>query len=601
MRINISQIIKSQLLKEQGITDKGTSDEKLQRITDAKLKQAYRGGCFRSDFEPYTLDGQVVMFGTSKSRPGYTAFMYPQDSDNGGKLVFMKVVNGLPDNASKIEDRWTCANLRKLTQDTLNPEVETFITDYRNANPGVSIFAYGDQLVTQENKVNGVCSLVKLLDTVPDIVKTRPDMASIITTNVYVWKCGQTSASAGQKAEIAVQEKYGFKLCTQEELVQVKAGSTTIVAWESPGTGKTFCKPNQAGGKIYEALKTAVSGVTQNMGDPDSNEFKENCRTALEQYYKMGVNNLPVDVYEFNNVIKPAVTRCSNSVDRIGGAFAGDKWPKMRNQIQDLGEKTNEFGQKINWSLGSPTTKQQTQTQAQPKTPGFVTGVNESRDRILKKIIRENLIEISQIKKKSLIQENKIIKNRFLIISESGKPKTKQQRDKFVDSLLSEIFYLKSQDFNETLINEQFLEIIKSFFGNAPEGIFNTLKERFAQFVLDKFGIDNDGYIGNIIIVTVGNIPIGDYFNGKIFSCDYLSDLLSKSIGEGIVRKIQNDRGMEGPFYDILRNAMVETFEDTKFGQKIENFIGDLICPSLSGVKNKMELAGETLKDKALS
>jgi hypothetical protein len=58
---------------------------------------------------------------------------------------------------------------------------------------------------------------------------------------------------------------------------------------------------------------------------------------------------------------------------------------------------------------------------------------------------------------------------------------------------------------------------------------------------------------------------------------------------------------MEGPIYDIIRNSMVEMAEDTSFGMKVETMIGDLICPMLSGVKDKMDNTAETLKAKALA
>jgi hypothetical protein len=200
-----------------------------------------------------------------------------------------------------------------------------------------------------------------------------------------------------------------------------------------------------------------------------------------------------------------------------------------------------------------------------------------------------------------LVEEYNIINLRFNIITESRRPKTKKQKEKFVDDIINEIFYLKSQGFNETLINEQFLDIVKSFFGQVPGGIFDTLKERFAQFILEKLGVETDGYLANIFIATIGDIPIGDYVNGKIFDCQYLSNAISKGVGEGIARKIQKEQGMEGPFYDIVRNAMVDMFTDSSFGDKIENALGQMICPSLPKLKEKFNSAGETMKEKALS
>jgi hypothetical protein len=201
-----------------------------------------------------------------------------------------------------------------------------------------------------------------------------------------------------------------------------------------------------------------------------------------------------------------------------------------------------------------------------------------------------------------LLGEQTVITTRSSIIKESGKPKNRTQRLKLTDELISETFYLNSQGFNNELINEEFLDVIKGLFGNAGEGVFSYIKERFASFIVTKLTpMDPNGWAANILITAVGNIPIGDYMTGKVFSCDYISDVLSKSVAEGALRKVQNDKGMGGPLYDILRNAIVESLEDTKFGSAIENAIGDLVCPLLGGIKSKMNLAGDAMKEKALS
>ena len=209
---------------------------------------------------------------------------------------------------------------------------------------------------------------------------------------------------------------------------------------------------------------------------------------------------------------------------------------------------------------------------------------------------------LSESKKKVLIEENKIITNRFSVITEGVEVKTKKQKTKIVSDLVNEAMTLNGQGFNQTLINEQFWDMIKSFFGNTGTSVVQMISERIVQAIITTLTpLDKNGWVANIIVTTVGNIPPADYINGKIFSCDYISDKLSKGIVEGMARKIQNEKGMEGPIYDIIRNSMVEMAEDTSFGMKVETMIGDLICPMLSGVKSKMDGTAETLKAKALA
>jgi hypothetical protein len=315
----------------------------------------------------------------------------------------------------------------------------------------------------------------------------------------------------------------------------------------------------------------------------NTNNFadRKTCRQIINKYNVAKQKNAPINDAVLKNW-KSAVNMCESKVRNFNDLGITKKL------LETL--KTDTENQR--WSLSKTQPTSDTQT-AQP-------AVNENHLR-LKNIIRENLNELSESKKKSLVEEYKIINTRFKIISESGKPKTKKQKEKLVDDLLSEMFYLKSQGFNEKLINEEFLDIIKSFFGNVPGGIFDTIKERLTQTILNTLGVDTSSYLANIFIATMGNIPIADYVNGNIFKCEYITKTLSKGIGEGIVRKIQNEQKLEGYLYDIIRNSLVDTFTDTRFGQKVEGLIGQLVCPSLSKIKGRMDSTGETMKSKALS
>lgn len=602
MKNNISNLIKKQLLREQTLSGEGTSDELASSIPDEKLKMIYRAQCLKKDLKlrPIQVGGRwALVFDSITTQPGYQGYIFaPVNDTHIIKVVFMKPKLGdsgqaIPDESTKIEKSFSCPALRKLVEDSLNSELYDFIKQYREQNPKSQIYSYGDKDVKSENKVNGKCKLVRMIDVVnkDKIGESRPDIVSLITPNIYVWQCAQTSESASLKTEInTFVNTYGYKLCTEDDLNKIKIGSTDII---SVNLGNIiYCKVNDVSNADSEKLKNLADTIRKE-ATPKSKEFRKACQNGLKTYYDMAYYNLPVNTYLLNNIIKPSLLRCATYADEIGGIFSGDKFIELKRKIQNLGVRKNEYGQEIDWRL-SETSKPSEPTYSQAPT-------RESKDVILKNIIKENLNELSESKKKSLIQEHNIIKQRFLIISESGKPKTKKQKEKFVDDLLNEIFYLKSQGFNETLINEQFFDFIKSMFGGFPGGLVQTLKERFAQFILEKIGMKPDGYLANIFIATIGEIPIGDYVNGKAFTCDYLSNAISKGVGEGIARKIQREEIGQGYFYDIVRNSLVDMFNHTEFGEKIEGLVGKLICPKLETIKSKFNLAGQTMKQKALS
>jgi len=226
------------------------------------------------------------------------------------------------------------------------------------------------------------------------------------------------------------------------------------------------------------------------------------------------------------------------------------------------------------------------------------TATNESLDLGLKNVIRENLITISENKKKGLIQESKIVGNRFKIIAESYNSKTKKGQREIAKKLFAETAYLHSQGFDKKVINEGFWDSLSGLFGKGTDSIFQYFKEYAAKWLLEKFKVDSDSWIGNVIIVAVGNMDLADI--PKLTDCNFVTKLLSKSLAEGAIRKLQNSSVGAGPLQDILRNTMVEVLEGTDLGTKIESALGSVLCPMISKLAGKIETAGETLKSNAL-
>jgi hypothetical protein len=350
---------------------------------------------------------------------------------------------------------------------------------------------------------------------------------------------------------------------------------------------KKLCKPKTGGAKTIKTNPTYVKlselGVKIANGDVN----KENCRAIMETYELAADKALPIPQKELD-IMKNHLRACfRDTTVKLDGIFS-NKYKKLQDKLNYKADIDDGYGGKISYRLSTAV------------TPGGTAQIQESK--ILKSIIRENLIHLSESKKKVLIEENKIIVNRFSVITEGVTVKTKTQKKKIINDLVNEALSLNSQGFHPLLINEQFWDMIKSFFGNSGSGVVQMIAERIINSIITTLTpLDPNGWVANIIVTTIGNIPPADYVNGKIFSCDYISDKLSKGIAEGALRKVQNEKGMAGPIYDIIRNSLIETIEDTEFGTKIENMLGDLICPMLGQVKSKMDNTAETLKAKALA
>ena len=217
----------------------------------------------------------------------------------------------------------------------------------------------------------------------------------------------------------------------------------------------------------------------------------------------------------------------------------------------------------------------------------------------LNKTIRKNLLETKE-NKKNLIVEESIIKNRFSVIVENRQLKTKKEKEKFYFDVLVEMKRLNDQGFKSKLITESFFDIISGFFGKSGSGILQTIKEYFGNWLIEKLGVDTKGWIGGTIVRAIGNLDIADI--PKLTNCTFTTKLLSKSLAENAVSKLQTAAGLEGTLSNIMRNTLVETLEENStFMVKIEEALGSVLCPLISNVSGKLEDAASAMKEKAIA
>lgn len=220
--------------------------------------------------------------------------------------------------------------------------------------------------------------------------------------------------------------------------------------------------------------------------------------------------------------------------------------------------------------------------------------IRESKNNELSKIIKENLVLISKLKKKTLTEERNIVKSRFSVLSEGRNVKTKIDKNSFADDVITEMFELRSQGFETEVISEGLFDMLGGLFGAAGGGIGQIIKEKMATWIISKLGLSTDGYLSNFIIVAFGNLPLSDY--GKLTDCKFLSNLITNSVVESIALNVEKKSGKDGVFMDLLRNIAGDYFNDSSVENKISGFLEGMICPLMGGIKGKMKDAEEQIK-----
>jgi hypothetical protein len=231
----------------------------------------------------------------------------------------------------------------------------------------------------------------------------------------------------------------------------------------------------------------------------------------------------------------------------------------------------------------------------------YIIGLNESTDLTIKNVIKENLNKVKSEKLRTYSAESKIIKNRASIIVESPILNTKPQQKRLFNDILTESIYLNSQGFSKHIIQEQFFETLKGFFGKEDyDAIFDTFKEYMGEWLISKLTpLHPDGWMSKSIMNSIDDVKINDI--EKLLDCSYLTKTISKSIVDGSVGKLEKDNELDGGLYDMVRNNLFDYVNGNDFLNKLESDITKILCPLLNGIVEKLENAHDEIREKGMS
>jgi hypothetical protein len=224
----------------------------------------------------------------------------------------------------------------------------------------------------------------------------------------------------------------------------------------------------------------------------------------------------------------------------------------------------------------------------------------------IKESLKGTLTEKKQ-EKENLLIESKIISNRFNILSEGLEITTNEQKIKFVDTISEELNYLTTQGYSSKVINEGLFSFLGSLFGGSVKSVPAVFGEYIAQWLTKKLGIPEGSFMQSSIVALVGNLSISDY--DKFFTdCRFASNKIADSLIEGYLIQMQQraqatSQGATGFITSAMRNAISEYFLEDKEGivQKLQDMIGDFLCPKLSKVASTLQDKAEDIKDKAVA
>ena len=208
----------------------------------------------------------------------------------------------------------------------------------------------------------------------------------------------------------------------------------------------------------------------------------------------------------------------------------------------------------------------------------------------LKKEIRKTLVETKKNKENKII-ESKIVKSRLNAILESTpdfksfKKLPFERQWEIGVPLMQEIAYLKELGVDDDLLITEggIWDMLGSIFGTGISSGAETIFEAMLSSLLKKLGFS--GFIADAIVFFFSRNP------GKIWEsfkdCNALSKNVGQAIMEAYVVKLQREYNVSGKGMDFIRNALMETLENSDFGSKLADQFAGFICGFFNTVAGK--------------
>lgn len=558
------------------------------------LQLARANGCFPKDTkETKDSNGIIVAYTASKKYPGFTAIYYPDKT-----LKYTN--NNLKSFDETKTTTWFCQALNDVVTISLTPVVDEFVNSLKNV--GFKVEKFDD--IKGKDRVSGAWKYTKLIE----YINANPSLNNLqFVTNrlkgqidpAYVWVYQGVSEREKETSLRKKMIELGWSICTADDLLDGYSNKKIAIDINTNKEiiidNEKFCKPI-----VPDEIITTQATSLVALSEAVAGSFTvKNCRKLIDKYVELADIASLITQETINNA-KERIGLCMASktiMDNLD-KFLTRKSKNYSTTLQDFRNKIvrnkvfpNNKRLSRNWSLstGSATT--------------YKESMENNKENHLKQIVKNNLLEIIEKKNKVLNEEYKIVNSRLSIIKEGGRPKSELEEKKLIKEIVDELFYLHKQGYNSELISEQFLDFFGALFGQkTQESVLETFKEYAVDWIIKKLTpLDPDGWVASVLETAIAEIPIGDWFKGKVFKCDYLVDKLSRGMVEGTIKYMGQQKGLSGGFVDLVRNRITEALEDTKFSNDVEGFLTNLICPGWSQVESKMSGAISGMQEKALS
>lgn len=229
-----------------------------------------------------------------------------------------------------------------------------------------------------------------------------------------------------------------------------------------------------------------------------------------------------------------------------------------------------------------------------------VSDLNSATDEMLK----QDLIDVQAIKEtkktmKNILKEEyqkrendkNIISKRFNILSESKKTWT-------ASNLISEVSYLKKQNYSSILIKEGLVELMKSLYDDDPTFI-PKIKDSYKGWLMKK--LPNESELFKKSLETSIEDLENDSVPALFTDCNKVVEMMYEAMIRGMVDEKFDVVGVPKDIEDLLRSEIVNNIKKDEFKSKVKQQLTNKICPQYGDLLRNTQKTFDDIKKKLVS
>ena len=358
---------------------------------------------------------------------------------------------------------------------------------------------------------------------------------------------------------------------------------------------------------------SAVDSITTSPAIEFKTEVKledESCQTSLRNYLVNAIEyraNVQSSVAPNIRQLRSAIIKCAGAgkYDNFQGFTQETLGATVTKRLQPFGLLRS--GKTLSWNeikriltgrnkLLGPDPKQ-----SRPASPYLISQNQfESIDRGLDKVISESLKQVITTRKKEVLQENVIVKNRFKVLIEGKKTLSKSESKKLFRNIIEEVRHLNSMNISNEVIKEELLGLLSTLTEPKNNSVMKSFKENFADWLSSKV-VDRDSevFMSNAVVSAIMSVEDSQAVN--LIECNFTSEILTKTVIEDWKNKLLVSS--DNPIYvsEILRKTLRDTIDNSTFYNTLKTRIEQMICPLLNKVEEKMKTSEKEIKNKLVS